>query len=115
MAPVTRDALHIWFTDKVRRAGFADVESFSARFGLKPYRLNQIYRAATKEFVADIEGVTTLPKDLRASLKSAGFSFDSVTPVVVQRHIDPGPLQRGRPAHPDLTVEHPARSASPDL
>jgi len=88
MAPVTRDALQIWFTDKVRRAGFDGVESFSAHFGLKPYRLNQIYRAATKEFAPDIDHVTTLPKELRASLKAAGFSFDSVAPVVVQRSND---------------------------
>lgn len=88
MAPVIRDAQSIWFADKVRRAGFPDVETFAAHFQLKPYRLKQIYRAATKEFVEDVAGVTTLPKELRAALVEAGFSFGSVTPVVVQRSAD---------------------------
>jgi len=88
MAPVTRDAQTLWFTDKVRRAGFSDVEAFCTHFGLKPYRLKQIYRAATKELVADVDDVTTLPKELRAALKESGFTFDSVTPVVIQRSND---------------------------
>jgi 23S rRNA (adenine2503-C2)-methyltransferase len=88
MPPVIRDAQAIWFADKVRRAGFADVQSFAQHFNLKPYRLRQIYHAAVKELAAGIEDVTTLPKDLRAALTAAGFSFDSVTPVVIQRSSD---------------------------
>jgi 23S rRNA (adenine2503-C2)-methyltransferase len=88
MPPVTRDAQAIWFADKVRRAGFADVQSFADHFNLKPYRLRQIYHAATKDLIDDVEHVTTLPKDLRASLAAAGFSFNSVAPVVVQRSND---------------------------
>ncbi len=88
MAPVIRDAQTIWFSDKVRRAGFPDVEAFAAHFELKPYRLKQIYRAAAKELVRDIEDVTTLPKELRTQLTAAGFSFSSVAPVVVQRSSD---------------------------
>ncbi len=78
----------VWFADKVRRAGFPDVDAFAAHFQLKPYRLRQIYHAATKELVDDIGDVTTLPKELRALLIDAGFTFNSVTPVVVQRSND---------------------------
>jgi 23S rRNA (adenine2503-C2)-methyltransferase len=85
---VTRDAQSIWFTDKVRRAGFADVEAFSAHFGLKPFRLKQIYRAATKELVGDVGDVTTLPKELRTELVANGFAFDAASPVVIQRSVD---------------------------
>ncbi|HET7814732.1 MAG TPA: 23S rRNA (adenine(2503)-C(2))-methyltransferase RlmN [Candidatus Baltobacteraceae bacterium] len=83
-----RDAQTVWFEDKVRRAGFESVEAFSQHFALKPFRLKQIYRAATKELAADIDDVTTLPKELRASLKEAGFTFSSVAPVVEQRSND---------------------------
>jgi 23S rRNA (adenine2503-C2)-methyltransferase len=85
---VTRDAEAIWFADKVRRAGFPDVASFVAHFDLKPYRLKQIYRAATKELAAEVDDVTTLPKDLRAALRASGFAFDSMAPIVVQRSND---------------------------
>ncbi|HKU67064.1 MAG TPA: 23S rRNA (adenine(2503)-C(2))-methyltransferase RlmN [Candidatus Baltobacteraceae bacterium] len=88
MHPVVRDAQAIWFADKVRRAGFSGVPEFAAHFDLKPYRLKQIYRAATKELAADVDQVTTLPKDLRAALTASGFSFESVTPVVVQHSGD---------------------------
>ena len=88
MAPVTRDAQTLWFSDKVRRAGFPDVAAFARHFDLKPYRLKQIYRAATKELVREIDEVTTLPKDLRSRLAAAGFSFSSVAPLVVQRSSD---------------------------
>ncbi len=88
MQPVVRDPQAIWFADKVRRAGFSDVQSFGAHFGLKPYRFAQIYRAAAKEIAADVNQVTTLPHELRVSLADSGFAFDSVTPVVVQRSSD---------------------------
>jgi 23S rRNA (adenine2503-C2)-methyltransferase len=88
MAPVVRDAQEVWFADKVRRAGFPDVQAFAAHFDLKPYRLRQLYRAATKELVEDIGDVTTLPKELRTALVAAGFSFSSVSPVVIQRSSD---------------------------
>ncbi len=88
MPSVIRDAQAVWFADKVRRAGFSDVEAFATHFQLKPYRLRQIYHGATKELADDIGEVTTLPKELRAQLIDAGFSFNSVTPVVVQRSND---------------------------
>lgn len=83
-----RDAQAIWFADKVRRAGFPDAQTFASHFDLKPFRLKQIYRAAGKEFVEDIAQVTTLPKELRASLAEAGLCFDSIVPVLVQRSND---------------------------
>jgi len=85
---VTRNPQEIWFAEKVRRAGFSDVPAFAAHFDLKPYRLAQIYRAAAKELVEDVGGVTPLPKELRAQLAHSEFSFDSVAPVLVQRSGD---------------------------
>lgn len=72
----------------MRRAGFADAQAFAAHFNLKPYRLEQIYRAAAKELVEDVGDVTPLPKELRAQLQETDFAFDSVTPVLVQRSSD---------------------------
>ena len=83
-----RDAQALWFAQKVRRAGYADAAAFADAFSLKPYRLAQIYRAAAKELAPDVDAVTTLPKELRAALSSAGFAFDTVAPVVVQRSGD---------------------------
>ncbi len=88
MRAVTRDARAIWLTDKISRAGFSDIDSFSQRFELKPFRLTQLYRAATKELAASVDAVTTLPKELRASLAEAGFGFDAVEPVAVQHSND---------------------------
>jgi len=85
---VPRNAQDIWFAEKVRRAGFPDVPAFAAHFNLKPYRLAQIYRAAAKELAEDPGSVTPLPKELRAQLADSGFTFDSVTPVLVQRSGD---------------------------
>ncbi|HZZ66464.1 MAG TPA: 23S rRNA (adenine(2503)-C(2))-methyltransferase RlmN [Candidatus Baltobacteraceae bacterium] len=88
MPSVIRDAQTIWFGEKVRRAGFADLDAFAAHFELRPFRLRQIYHAATKELAGGISDVSTLPKALRSALTDADFSFDSVTPVLVQRSND---------------------------
>jgi 23S rRNA (adenine2503-C2)-methyltransferase len=85
---VARNPQEIWLSEKVRRAGFADAQAFAAHFNLKPYRLEQIYRAAAKELVEDVVDVTPLPKELRAQLRETDFTFDSVTPVLVQRSSD---------------------------
>lgn len=85
---MTRDPLHIWFDDVARRAGFSGVDDFARSFDLKPFRLKQIYRAAAKELVEDLDAVTTLPKELRSAMAERGVSFSSVTPVVVQRSND---------------------------
>ena len=82
---MNRDPLIIWTSEVAHRAGFASTEAFTEHFGLKPYRLKQLYRAATKELVADVDSVTTLPKETRAALTEAGVKFTSVEPVVIQR------------------------------
>lgn len=81
-------ARDIWIDDKARRAGYADGAALAAAHDLKSYRLDQLYRAATKELAGDLEAVTTLSKELRAALAAEGFSLDSVEPVVVQRSRD---------------------------
>ena len=83
-----RNAQDIWFEEKARRAGYAGSEGLLAAHALKPYRLEQIYRAATKELVPNLESVTTLPKELREALGAQGFAFDSIAPVVVERSRD---------------------------
>jgi len=83
-----RTAQDIWIDEVARRAGYADGAAFSAAHLLKKYRLQQIYRAAVKELVDDLESVTTLPKELRTALAAQGFTFDSVEPVTVQHSND---------------------------
>jgi 23S rRNA (adenine2503-C2)-methyltransferase len=83
-----RTAQEIWVDDKARRAGYAGAAAFAQGHGLKNYRLQQLYRAATKELVAAVDDVSVLPKELRAALGAEGFAFDSVEPVVVQHSND---------------------------
>jgi len=85
---VRRSPQEIWFDEKARRGGFASGAALLSAFDLRRYRLDQIYRAATKELAPDLETVTTLPKDLRTRLGQQGFAFDSVTPTVVRRSND---------------------------
>jgi len=81
-------AQDIWIDDKARRAGYAEGAAFAQAHGLKRYRLEQLYRAATRERVAAVDDVTVLPKELRAALVAESFAFDSVEPVVVQNSND---------------------------
>lgn len=83
-----REARAVWLERVVSRAGFAGVEAFAREYELKPYRLEQIYRAATKELLGGIDAVTTLPKTLRAALAQRGIAFSSLEPVTVQRSTD---------------------------
>lgn len=85
---MNRDALVIWLNDVVVRAGFSNVDEFAAAFDLKPYRLRQLYRAATKELLAGPADVTTLPKELREALVARGIAFSAVEPLVLQRSQD---------------------------
>lgn len=80
--------LELWIGQKARRAGYADAVAFAGAHALKNYRLTQLYRAATKELLDDVEAVSVLPKALRTALVSERFAFDSVAPVVVQRSSD---------------------------
>ena len=65
--PTPRD---LWIAEKARPAGHADAAAFAAAHGLKSYRLDQLYRAATKELAPDLDAITTLPSTLRATLAS---------------------------------------------
>lgn len=85
---MTRDALAVWFAQVSSRMGFSSAQDFAQVFGLKPYRLRQIYRAATKELLASVEAVTTLPKELRTKLAQRALSFSSLDPAVVQHSRD---------------------------
>jgi len=81
-------AREVWIDEKARRAGYADGAALASAHQLKPYRIEQLYRAATRELVDDLDGVTTLPKELRSALAAEKFAFDSVEPVVIQRSND---------------------------
>ena len=80
--------LDIWLRDVVLRAGFRDVEEFAHRYLLKPYRLRQLYRAATKELLGSVEEVSTLPKELRHALREQGVAFSAIEPLTLQRSKD---------------------------
>jgi len=85
---VDRSPQEIWLDEKARRGGLAGGTALISTFDLRTFRLDQIYRAATKELVSDLDAVTTLPKELRVKLSDQGFVFDSVAPTVVQRSND---------------------------
>src|ERR1700680_1077685 len=81
-------ARDLWLDEKARRAGYADGAALGAAPGLKPDRSDQLYRAAAKELVDDLDAITTLPKELRAALSAEHFTLDAVEPVVIQRSND---------------------------
>jgi 23S rRNA (adenine2503-C2)-methyltransferase len=80
--------LDSWLSDVVKRAGFADSDEFVRHYALKPYRLQQLYRAATKELLGGVDEVTTLPKELRAAMRERGVGFSAIEPIVVQHSQD---------------------------
>jgi 23S rRNA (adenine2503-C2)-methyltransferase len=82
---VARD---LWLEETARRAGHADLLAFREKHGLKGYRLDQIYRAANKEFLAGPAEATVLPADLRERLVEERFSFSAIEPVTVRRSSD---------------------------
>ena len=81
-------ALERWADQKARRAGYDDRTALLAAYGEKPYRLTQLYRAATRELAASLDAVTVLPAALRERLERDGFELESVAPVVLQRSSD---------------------------
>jgi 23S rRNA (adenine2503-C2)-methyltransferase len=83
-----RAARELWIDEKARRAGHENGAALASSHGLKGYRIEQLYRAATKELAENLDAITTLPKELRAALAAEGFALDSVEPVVVQRSSD---------------------------
>ena len=85
---MSRDPMATWSESLAARAGFPDVQAFAEHFGLKPYRLRQIYRAAAKELLPSIDVVTTLPKEMRAALAARDVTFSTLESSVVQRSKD---------------------------
>ncbi len=77
-----RDGQHLWWSQRARDAGFSDVETLRAGLELPPYRLGQIYRAATKELQADLQSITVLPLKLRSALAER-LKLSSVQPLHV--------------------------------
>jgi 23S rRNA (adenine2503-C2)-methyltransferase len=63
-----RDPLRVWWSGRAAQAGFATTEALADAFAFKPYRLRQIYRAATKELVASYDAMTVLPAATRTVL-----------------------------------------------
>jgi len=85
---VSSTAQDVWIDLKAKRAGHADASAFAAAHALRPYRLAQLYRAATRELAADIAAVTVLSRELRATFATERFELESVEPVVIQRSSD---------------------------
>ena len=81
-------ARDLWFDEKARRAGYEDGAALASSHALKGYRVDQLYRAATKELTPCVDAVTTLPKELRTALAAEGFALDSIAPVVIRRSSD---------------------------
>jgi 23S rRNA (adenine2503-C2)-methyltransferase len=88
MIQVTDRPIDVWTDEKLRAAGFTSRAAFLDEFGLEPYRLNQLYRAATKELVAELGDITALPAALREGLGRRGLRLSSVEPVVVRHSSD---------------------------
>jgi len=84
----------LWIEQKARAAGHAGAAAFAAAHALKPYRLTQLYRAATKELVDDLESITVLPVELRAALGAEHFNLESLEPVTLQ-HSNDGQTTKG--------------------
>jgi 23S rRNA (adenine2503-C2)-methyltransferase len=66
-----RDAQAIWWRERAVEAGFSDANALIDAFSLKPYRLAQVYRAATKGLVDDFARITVLSIALRSKLSAA--------------------------------------------
>ncbi len=72
-----REAKKIWWEGRAREARFADAAALQAALQLVPFRLNQIYRAATKELRSDASHISVLPQTLRDDLTKT-IKFSSV-------------------------------------
>ena len=85
---VTIAAQDTWIDLKARRAGYASGEAFASEHALKPYRLAQLYRAATRELVESVDAISVLPLELRTTLAEKAYDLESVVPVTIQRSND---------------------------
>ncbi len=83
-----REPLAVWLNDVVTSGSYPDVAAFAGEHDLRPYRLRQLYHAATKELRDDLGEVTTLPKELRTTLTQRGVRLTSLEPITVQRSRD---------------------------
>ena len=81
-------ARDVWFEEKVRTAGYESPAAFAAAHEFKGYRLDQLYRAATKELVPELAAISVLPAVAREALAGEGFALESVAPVTIQRSSD---------------------------
>ncbi len=61
-----------WLDERTRRAGFDGTDAFLRAHDLRPYRLGQLYRAATKELVDDVGQITVLPVQTRERVAVRG-------------------------------------------
>jgi 23S rRNA (adenine2503-C2)-methyltransferase len=75
--PAARDAAAIWWSARVKDAGFASTDDFEKAHALPRYRFAQIYRAATKDLSDSFDRISVLPTELRATL-SKTLSLSSV-------------------------------------
>lgn len=78
----------LWIDEKARAAGLAGFDAFVERYELKPYRLEQLYRAGTRDLAAAPGDVTVWPGELRSRLPADGFRLEEVEPVIIQRSTD---------------------------
>jgi len=85
---VTQTPRDRWLLERLTALDCADIPTFLERYTLKSYRLDQLYRAATKELLPDPASVTVLPQALRDGLQDAGLRFSLVTPTLVQHSRD---------------------------
>jgi 23S rRNA (adenine2503-C2)-methyltransferase len=76
----SRDAKKIWWEGRAQEAGVAGAAALQTALELPAYRLNQIYRAATKELLTDAKAISVLPLPLRAALAGA-IKLSSVSPA----------------------------------
>ena len=73
-----RAAADIWWSQRAAAAGYASLSDFITAYGLEKYRLQQIYRAATKQLAEDVAALSVLPAPLRAQLGER-LRFSSVS------------------------------------
>jgi 23S rRNA (adenine2503-C2)-methyltransferase len=81
-------ARRVWLDALAKRAGFAGTEEFAQTFGLREYRLRQLYHAGCKELVTGLDAVSTFPKELRAAMTARGVALSSIEPVTIERSRD---------------------------
>ena len=72
----------------LRRLLPTEMDALIGEMGLRRYRADQLLRAAWKDLVEDVRGVTTLPGALRTRFGNDGYGFDTVNEVTRQVSAD---------------------------